>query len=165
MTIIEKAYLVAENAHKGQTYGIYPYIYHIRQVYYIAKNFGLSDEILVAAILHDVLEDSDFSYNDIKKAFGEEIAEIVYAITDELGRNRYERKSKTYPKIKRNWKATIIKICDRIANINESIVSDPNRLQMYKKEHIEFTKALRNSRHPKIVGRAWSKLDSIMDSI
>ena len=86
----------------------------------IAEELGYDESIIIGTILHDTLEDTTLSYNDIKKAFGKEVAEIVYCVTDELGRNRNERKEKTYPKIKANWKATVVKICDRIANITQS---------------------------------------------
>lgn len=165
MHIIEKAHLVAENAHSNQTYGIYPYIYHPRCVYMITKDLGYSDEILVACILHDVLEDSDISYDDLKKAFGEEIAEIVFCVTDEAGRNRKEKKSKTYPKIRGNWKATVVKVCDRIANLEESIASNPQMLQMYKKEHQIFVESLYDKKHPKAMNKAWDRLYKLIDGI
>jgi (p)ppGpp synthase/HD superfamily hydrolase len=120
ITLEEKAMLVAEKVHINQSYDIYPYIYHVEQVVDIVKKFGFDREIIIAATLHDVIEDGNLSYNDIKKEFGKEIAEIVYAVTDELGRNRKERKEKTYPKIRANWKATVVKICDRIANMKHS---------------------------------------------
>lgn len=98
MTNKERALLVAEKAHANQTYDIYPYIYHIRQVMGIAESLGYDESIIISCILHDVLEDTDISYNDIKKSFGIEVAEIVYNVTNELGRNRQESKMKTYPK-------------------------------------------------------------------
>ena len=83
-----------------KSYDIYPYIYHIKEVKEIAEGLGYDRSVIIGAILHDTLEDGDLSYNDIKKAFGFIIAEIVFAVTDELGRNRDERKAKTYPKIR-----------------------------------------------------------------
>jgi (p)ppGpp synthase/HD superfamily hydrolase len=89
---------------------------------------------VIACALHDTLEDTSLSYNDIQKAFGKEVAEIVFCVTDELGRNREERKEKTYPKIQSNWKATVVKICDRIANIEQSRSYNQKLFDMYKKE-------------------------------
>ena len=88
----ERALLVATKAHSGQTYDIYPYDYHFKRVAEIATIYGYDEAIIVSCLLHDVLEDTELSYNDIKTAFGEEVAEIVYSVTDELGRNRKERK-------------------------------------------------------------------------
>ena len=71
--------------------------------------------------------------NKIKDYFGEDVAEMVFAVTDELGRNRKERKVKTYPKIAANPEAIILKLADRIANIEHG-----GKIDMYKKEHGNF---------------------------
>lgn len=162
MTNKQRALLVAEKAHANQQYDIYPYIYHIRQVVRIAEDLGYDEAIIVAAVLHDTLEDTDLSYNDLKKAFGEEVAEIVYAVTDELGRNRKERKAKTYPKIKGNWKATVVKICDRIANATQSRDYNSELYKMYKKENQNFTQKIKSEDHPPDTNKAWNALSEIL---
>lgn len=112
---------------------------------------------------------SDFtalSYNDIKKAFGEDVAEIVFAVTDELGRNRYERKNKTYPKIRANWKATVVKICDRIANIEQSRSYNSTLFKMYQKENPVFCTNLMSADHPhKETNKAWERLNILVKAI
>lgn len=159
----ERAMMVAEKAHANQTYDIYPYTYHIKQVVKIAEELGYDESIVVASALHDVLEDTDLSYNDIKKAFGEEVAEIVYAVTDELGRNRKERKAKTYPKIKSNWKATVVKVCDRIANIEQSKEYNQKLYETYQKEHEQFSQHLMSEDHPEIeIKKVWSRLNRLI---
>lgn len=160
MTNKERALMVAEKAHANQTYDIYPYIYHINQVVKIAEDFGYDESIILACILHDTIEDTDLSYNDIKKAFGKEVAEIVYCVTDELGRNRKERKLLTYPKIKRNWKAVVVKICDRMANVIQSKNYNSELFKMYKKEHDTFTSSLKGE-HTECI-RAWYQLNNLM---
>lgn len=163
MTNKERALLVADKAHANQTYDIYPYGYHIRQVVKIAEELGYDESIIVASALHDTLEDTELSYNDIKKAFGEEVAEIVYCVTDELGRNRKERKYKTYPKIKGNWKATVVKICDRIANIQQSKIYNNNLFNMYEKEHEDFCINLMCKEHPHLeTNKAWNMLNRLV---
>lgn len=162
----EKALLVAERAHSAQTYDIFPYIYHVKMVAQIAEDLGYEETIVVAAVLHDTLEDTALSYNDLLKAFGEEVAEIVYAVTDELGRNRLERKSKTYPKIRANWKAAAVKICDRIANIQHSKEYTPKLLEMYKKEHQDFHTHIESPDHPfNELRKAWTTLDILISGI
>ena len=95
----EKAILFAEHAHHGQQYGLYPYVYHLKQVAEIAEEIGFDEDIIIACyFLHDIIEDTPLSYNDVKKEFGEDVAELVYAVTNELGRNRAERHEKTFPK-------------------------------------------------------------------
>lgn len=144
MTLKDKAFLVAEKAHSGQSYDIFSYMYHIRNVAEIAEAYSGDEEIVIASILHDVLEDTSLSYNDLSKYFGQEIAEIVYCVTDEVGRNRKERKTKTYNKIKNNDKALIVKLCDRIANVRHSKLYNDNLFQMYKKEYPDFIKELKD---------------------
>lgn len=104
------------------------------------------------------MEDGDLSYNDIKKAFGKNIAEIVFAVTDELGRDRKERKLKTYPKIRVNWKATVVKVCDRIVNVRQSKEYNEGLFKMYQKENDDFTHALKFVDHPEDAIRAWNVL-------
>jgi (p)ppGpp synthase/HD superfamily hydrolase len=166
MTKLERAMLVAEKVHMNQSYDIFPYIYHIKQVVKVAQNFGFDSSIQEACALHDSMEDGNLSYNDIKKYFGEEVAELVYAVTDELGRNRKERKAKTYPKIRSNWKAVAVKLCDRIANMQHSSEYTPDMMNMYKKEHDGFKTALYNPDHPENeLKKLWEQIEVILNSI
>jgi (p)ppGpp synthase/HD superfamily hydrolase len=158
MNNIQRAKFVAEKVHATQSYGIYPYMFHIEQVVGIAKDLGFDEEIIVSCYLHDAMEDGNLSYNDIKKAFGVNVAEIVFAVTDELGRNRKERKQKTYPKIKANWKAIAVKICDRIANVRESKLYDKNLYDMYEKERVDFRFQLFDKEHEHNLRIAWDEL-------
>ncbi|MCI5056540.1 MAG: HD domain-containing protein [Flavobacteriales bacterium] len=141
--LFDKARIFALETHKGQNYGPHDYSYHLEAVVAVAIENGLSENIVAACWLHDTIEDCPVSYNDIKREFGETIAEIVYCVTDEMGRNRKERKEKTYPKIQSNHDAICVKICDRIANFNESIKNaNKGLLSMYTKEHAEFKQHL-----------------------
>jgi (p)ppGpp synthase/HD superfamily hydrolase len=93
--IYEEAKLVAIKAHSNQSYDeIFPYHKHLQDVVDVIKRFGYSGKYIVASWLHDSVEDDGISYNDIKKHFGVEVAEMVYCVTDELGRNRKEKKDK-----------------------------------------------------------------------
>lgn len=163
---LERALMVAEREHVGQHYDIFSYMYHIRLVVKIAQSLGYDETIQVACALHDVMEDGSLSYNDIKCYFGEEVADIVYAVTDELGRNRKERKSKTYSKIRQLWKAVAVKLCDRIGNMLHSAKYSPNMIKMYRKEHVAFKEALTNPDHPQEeLKKAWDEIESIMEGI
>ena len=93
--------------------------------------------------LHDSIEDTYLTYQKLKQTFGQEIAEIVFAVTDELGRNRKERHEKTYPKIgAHGWKAVAIKLAYRIANVEHSMTYSHDLVNMYGKEYMEYSKAL-----------------------
>jgi (p)ppGpp synthase/HD superfamily hydrolase len=160
--LLTRARLVAEKVHAGKSYDIYPYMKHILDVVKIASNFGYDDAIRAACFLHDSMEDGDLSYNDIKKHFGEEVAEIVFAVSDESGRTREEKHIKTYPKILANEKAVCVKLCDRIANMKHSYDFNPKLFEMYIKEHTQFFDALYNPRHRE-ADRAWVFLKTIIE--
>jgi (p)ppGpp synthase/HD superfamily hydrolase len=101
-------------------------------------------DMLTAAILHDVMEDCEVSQLTIRDLFGDRVAELVWAVTDEPGVNRKERKAKTYPKIKATPGALMIKLADRIANLEAATKTGNERmLKMYAKEWDEMQKALR----------------------
>ena len=151
---IKKAMAYAQQKHMAQTYDQFPYFKHLENVYNVLIKFNFKEdnpedlEILIASWLHDSIEDTATSYNDIKQVFGVNVAEIVYCMTDELGRNRKEKKAKTYPKIRSNSKSIIIKVADRIANIQHSIEeNNTSFMEMYEKEFEDFQYNLRIYKH------------------
>lgn len=163
--LIKKAQAFAQKAHSAQTYDQYPYFKHLEDVYAVLVEFGYNKNefLLASAYLHDCLEDCAVSYSDLKKEFGEEIAEIVYCMTDEMGRNRKEKKEKTYPKIRSNPYSIILKLCDRIANVRHSKATAEDGKSfsdMYKKEYIGFRWALYVSGHAQ---ELWDELDKLME--
>lgn len=164
--MIKQAMCYARGAHSTQKYDEFPYFKHLENTYNILIEHGFTEDspedlhILVAAWLHDVLEDTATSYSDLKKMFGIEVAEIVFCVTDELARNRKERKQKTYPKIRSNSKAVIIKVADRIANIKHS--KEQNNIsfiEMYQKEFDDFQRELRIYKH---IDEMWSQLTNLL---
>jgi (p)ppGpp synthase/HD superfamily hydrolase len=166
---IKKAMEFATKAHMAQTYSDrYPYFKHVDDVYNVCIEFGFNENnsqdlpILVAAYLHDVLEDTANSYSDLKKEFGEEVAEIVYCVTDELGRTRKEKKEKTYAKTRSNAKSIILKVADRIANIRFGISEQSSQLEMYRKEFEDFQLNLRIYKH---IEPMWECLDKLLQKV
>jgi len=99
----------------------------------VLRRFGYGGKYIIAAYLHDIMEDTSISYKKIKTLYGEEVAEMVYCVTDELGRNRVEKKAKTLPKTASNPKAIELKLGDRIANIEHG-----GKIDMYAKEYSQF---------------------------
>ena len=160
LTLVKEAAYFAISAHGNQTYDSYPYYYHLEEVVDILREFGYTDDkYIVAGYLHDTLEDTAVSYNDIKERFGEEIAEIVFAVTDELGRNRKERKAKTYPKIKANKDAIIVKLADRISNMRNSLLKGHKMSEMYIKEYGTFRSSLDTNDYE--LDSLWLELDGM----
>jgi (p)ppGpp synthase/HD superfamily hydrolase len=96
-----------------------------------------------AAFGHDLIEDTRVTYNDVKEKMGEEVADIIYALTNEKGKNRKERGNEKYYEGIRNTKgAVFIKLCDRIANVQYSKMTGSRMFEMYKKENINFMVSL-----------------------
>jgi len=139
MNQYEFAKAFASIMHLGQRYGTNPYDFHLEQVEKTLLSFGFHAEYLLAAAwLHDVVEDTPITHGMVKHGFDERIADIVYAVTNEYGRNRKERHAKTYPKVKANKDALIVKLADRIANAESARDSGSDLFAMYAKEWLEF---------------------------
>jgi len=161
MNYTEKHYrearMVSVQAHGNQTYdGIFPYHKHLDDVVDVLKRFGFSGKYIVAGYLHDIIEDTALSYNKVKKYFGDEVAEMVYCVTDELGRDREEKKRKTLPKTASNPDAIILKLGDRIANIEHG-----GKIDMYRKEYLQFKGALILNT-PNDGLKMWAHLESLL---
>ena len=79
--LVQKAYNFAYNAHKDQKRESgEPYIIHPLEVACILADMGMDTSTIVAGLLHDVIEDTCYNYEDIKKEFGSEVAELVQGV-------------------------------------------------------------------------------------
>lgn len=151
-------------AHTKQKYGPHPYSYHLEQVEMVLNRFGFVDDwdLRIAAWLHDIIEDTQISYDMLCSQFSVEIVDIVYAVTNEMGRNRKERFEKTYPKIKANKKALILKLADRIANIEYSKGANTDFIKMYIREWATFENMLFDANETdKRIITMWNYLKSL----
>ena len=158
--LVREAKMVAIKAHGNQDYdGIFPYEKHLEDVIAVLKRFSIvHPKYLCAGYMHDVLEDGAVSYSKIKKHFGEEVAEMVYCVTDEMGRNRKEKKMKTLPKTGSNPDAVIIKLADRIANLEMG-----GKTNMYADEYDEFRNQLYQP--DKVAAPMWEYLDKLFKDV
>lgn len=141
--VVRRAFLFALRYHGTQKYGYDPYMVHLFDVYNVLIEFGHDDnDLLVVALLHDIIEDTLANYADVLVAFGERVAEAVYACTDSLGRNRKERKKETLARLidfsRKTPDALTVKLADWIANVRDAHRHTPNKLQMYRKEWPDF---------------------------
>lgn len=144
--LVESAAAYAATKHKDQKYGDDPYVKHLASVVEVLVRFGHGTETMMAAgWLHDSVEDTDATIEEIKLVFGEAVSKVVYAVTNEPGVNRKERHAKTYPKIKASPEGTILKLADRIANVEACIDTKDDKIGMYKKEHLKFKEFLYES--------------------
>jgi len=161
----QKALNFAIRAHKDQKYGNLPYAQHILSASTVLTRFGIcladpTDGIYqhMGALLHDTVEDAGVKYREIATEFGERVAEIVYCVTDEIGRNRHERHEKTYPKIRQNKDAIIVKLADRITNAEFSASERSRQMDMYRTEYNDFRTALYNGEHDDM----WNHLEAVL---
>lgn len=171
----QKARDFAIERHGDQMYGTLPYLSHLEDVHRIVSKYfpPLNEDktanpefhfelcCRITAWLHDVVEDTETSIEEINKLFGKTVANSVSMITDKPGKNRKERKLKTYYKLARVYPLEgdfcqrllfiphIVKIADRLANV-EACVSNDNQdlLSMYKKEHEMFILACYRNEYP-----------------
>ncbi|MGB9358800.1 MAG: bifunctional (p)ppGpp synthetase/guanosine-3',5'-bis(diphosphate) 3'-pyrophosphohydrolase [Acidimicrobiia bacterium] len=123
--LIRRAYDVAAHAHEGQTRRTGdPYIVHPLAVAQILATFGLDTATIVAALLHDVVEDTEITLDDIERDFGEEVALLVDGVT-KLDRikfsSREEQQAATIRKMAvamaRDIRVLLIKLADRTHNM------------------------------------------------
>lgn len=95
--------------------------------------------LIKAAYGHDLIEDTRVTYNDVLKQTTIEVANIIYALTNEKGRNRKERADNLYyVGIVNTPGAVFVKLCDRIANVRFGILTNSPMVEMYKKENTDF---------------------------
>lgn len=164
MNYTEKHYrearMVSIQAHGNQTYDdIFPYHKHLDDVVDVLKRFGFSGKYIIAGYLHDIIEDTSLSYNKVKRYYGFEVAEMVYCVTDELGRDREEKKRKTLPKTAENPDAIILKLADRIANLEHG-----GKIDMYLGEYKHFKEMLYDNT-PKDGLKMWDTIERLLKNV
>ena len=122
--LITSAYDFAQKAHEGQTrYSGEPYMAHIAEVGYKLAEMGMGPRTVAAALLHDTIEDTPATAEDIKEKFGEEILFLVEGVT-KLSSVRYYGKDRHNESLRKLFVATsqdirvlIIKLNDRLHNM------------------------------------------------
>ncbi|GIX40858.1 MAG: phosphohydrolase [Leptospiraceae bacterium] len=120
---------------------IHPYINHPIDVLNVLVNEAKIDdiEILVAGILHDTIEDTQTTYEELKELFGENIANIVLEVTDDKSLPKHIRKEKQITNAKyKSYKAKIIKIADKICNLRDIMNSPPENWSIERKKEYFF---------------------------
>jgi (p)ppGpp synthase/HD superfamily hydrolase len=160
MTIDEKARLYASEKHRAanHNYDQYPYEFHLQMVVNAAEKFihlipeEAQKNVLAGCWVHDVIEDARETYNDVRKALNEDIAELAYALTNEKGRTRQERAGeKYYAGIRSTPYAIFIKLCDRIANVTHSKNTGSRMLKVYRKENPAFVEKLYDEKYVEVI--------------
>jgi (p)ppGpp synthase/HD superfamily hydrolase len=158
----EKAIARAAAAHQGQRYGDFPYLTHLLSVVENLHRFGVATpELVLAGWLHDAVEDTDLTVEDVRAEFGDTVAELVYAVTTEDGKNRKERNARTYPKMAAIPEAVRLKLADRIANVESCWQTQDSKLFMYQREYRDFRQSLRDD-SDQVALAMWNHLDKLL---
>ena len=118
--MVQEAIDFATKVHEGQ----YrkgtdrPYIVHPMEVGKIVSTMTQDEEIISAAILHDTIEDTDVTYEDLKQEFGTRVADLVAAESEDKSKTWIERKGHTLEHLKTASQAEkILTMADKLSNI------------------------------------------------
>ena len=125
---IESAQAFAQKKHSGQIKkdGVTPVIEHLEGVVSRLKGLGVNDEdVLCAGWLHDVIEDTDTSFDEILNLFGKKTALLVLSLTKDKALPRKKRDSQYIKQLKAApLEAKLIKLCDISSNLKDIDKSD-----------------------------------------
>ena len=143
---IRRAFDFAVAAHEGQKRKDgSPYVTHTIAAATIAAEMGLDDEAIVAALLHDVLEDTDVTYDTIAEEFGKEVADIVEGVT-KLTRVQYSTTEETQMEnlrkmllaMAKDIRVILIKLADRLHNMRTMEFQSPEKQLIKSRETMDI---------------------------
>lgn len=143
---IDRAFDWARAAHEGQfRFSGQPYIMHPIAVAQILADYGMDRDSIIAAMLHDIVEDTDATTDDVKERFGEEMSYLVEGLT-KLGKvplsTKEEQQAENVRKMllamSKDIRVIIIKLADRIHNLRTLSFMRPQKRRDKAQETLEI---------------------------
>ncbi|PSU44890.1 phosphohydrolase [Photobacterium frigidiphilum] len=160
-----KARTLARVKHIGQQYGERPYYSHLETVSRLASPFGIN--AMIVAQLHDVIEDTETSVDELAADFGFLVADAVKYMTDGKLTDRMKRKIEINQRLasldideEAGRLALIVKACDRLANVRASKKASEAHFKMYQQEHNAFKQAVYRKG---LCEAIWWELDTLIE--
>ena len=149
---VYRAYLFGAEAHEGQNrLSGEPYIYHPVAVARILAGMGLDYQCLMAAILHDVIEDTETAKDQLIREFGPEVAELVDGVsklTQIKFRSRAEAQAENFRKMMlamtKDIRVIMIKLADRLHNMRTLGVMSPAKARRIARETLDIYAPIAN---------------------
>ena len=161
--VVARARAFAIAAHGDQRYGEQPYVVHLGAVAELAGPYG--NAARAVAYLHDVVEDTGVTPDEVRRSFGDRVADCVAVVTDPPGDSRAGRKATSHAKLAAASGALelalIVKAADRLANLRASAAGGrgSSKLEMYRREHPAFRAA---AHRPGLCDPLWAEMDRIL---
>lgn len=148
MKQLAKAIVFAAQCHAGQYRkdGKTPYINHPLEVMnlVVSNVENASTEMLIAAVLHDVVEDTNVTSAEIKHMFGAQVAQIVAEVTDDKTLSKEERKRIQLAEVHTlSDEGKLLRLCDKICNVYDILYAPPGDWDMIRRmDYIQWSKAV-----------------------
>ncbi|MFX0162464.1 MAG: HD domain-containing protein [Candidatus Hodarchaeota archaeon] len=143
--LISKAFFFSKMAHEGQKRkGGADFFIHPLEVAKMLSKLGADEETVCAALLHDVVEDTEATLDEVREEFGEKIAFLVEALTKTSidFENKAERKARYREQVKKateeDRRVLLIKLADRLHNIKTLHVFEEKKRVHIAKETLDF---------------------------
>jgi len=149
---VYRAYLFGAEAHQGQMrQSGEPYIYHPIAVARILADMRMDHKCLMAAVLHDVIEDTPFAREQLANLFGEEIADLVDGVSKLTAidfKSRAEAQAASFRKMMlamtKDIRVILIKLADRLHNMRTLGVMAPHKCRRVSRETLEIYAPIAN---------------------
>ncbi|MGN1350557.1 MAG: RelA/SpoT family protein [Anaerovoracaceae bacterium] len=152
LDLIKKAYETAEKMHHGQLRKSgEPYIIHPVAAARILAELGMDEQTIIAGLLHDIVEDTEYTEDMLREEFGPEVALLVDGVT-KLGNLVFETKEeaqaenlrKMFLAMSKDIRVLIIKLADRLHNMRTIDYMSPEKIREKSKETLEIYAPLAN---------------------